>query len=181
MKDVADQKERSVRKPPTTKARERQRQQCREWHRKKYASDPEWARKRNERVKEWTRRQKLLGLCVKCEKKATHSTLCEAHFFSGREDNWRKRRIPMTLPAFFGMFERQGRACRLCQRALSYAQTAVDHCHATGLVRGILCVSCNSALGKLGDTSASLQRVVAYLDGTLEDLPTPEVEEGRNL
>lgn len=39
----------------------------------------------------------------------------------------------------------------------------VDHCHETGVVRGLLCDGCNQAIGRLGDNAESLQRALSYL------------------
>lgn len=51
--------------------------------------------------------------------------------------------------------------CWVC-KAKPFAH--VDHCHETGKVRGVLCGTCNTGLGKLGDNLASLRRAVAYLE-----------------
>lgn len=40
----------------------------------------------------------------------------------------------------------------------------IDHDHENGRVRGVLCIRCNSALGKLGDNTEGLQRAMDYLD-----------------
>jgi hypothetical protein len=40
----------------------------------------------------------------------------------------------------------------------------VDHCHETGKIRGLLCHSCNTGIGKLGDNLEGLQKAVSYLE-----------------
>lgn len=40
---------------------------------------------------------------------------------------------------------------------------AVDHCHTTGVIRGLLCAGCNSGLGYFRDSHAFLERAIAYL------------------
>lgn len=41
----------------------------------------------------------------------------------------------------------------------------VDHCHETGEVRGMLCISCNLALGAFKDDISLLHKAVQYLIG----------------
>jgi hypothetical protein len=56
------------------------------------------------------------------------------------------------------------RCCDLCQRPLkAWRKTHVDHDHATGRFRGVLCAGCNTGLGHLGDTVAGLRRALKYL------------------
>ena len=50
-----------------------------------------------------------------------------------------------------------------CQLCGSEDKLVPDHCHETGKVRGVLCGSCNRALGVLGDTKDSIQNVLTYL------------------
>ena len=45
----------------------------------------------------------------------------------------------------------------------------VDHCHATELVRGVLCAACNTAIGLLGEDIGRLQAAMAYLQRTPAD------------
>ena len=66
----------------------------------------------------------------------------------------------LTPEAYEGLLEGQGGGCALCGGT---TRLAVDHCHDTGVVRGILCISCNVSLGQLGESIESITRVLAYL------------------
>jgi hypothetical protein len=44
----------------------------------------------------------------------------------------------------------------------------VDHDHATGVVRGLLCHGCNIALGAVKDSSATLRKLAYYVDAGTE-------------
>jgi hypothetical protein len=54
--------------------------------------------------------------------------------------------------------------CEICSKLLTTGQRAIDHCHATGAVRGVLCHRCNLTLGKLGDSADLARRMADYLD-----------------
>ena len=60
-----------------------------------------------------------------------------------------------------------------CQFCGNLRRLYLDHDHTTGVFRGYLCFSCNTAFGKLGDTVEKLIRAVDYLQGAsvrLEEL-----------
>lgn len=61
------------------------------------------------------------------------------------------------------MLSAQGERCEICGCALELSKAHVDHCHATSVIRGILCTRCNSLLGMARDSSETLQRAIAYL------------------
>lgn len=67
-------------------------------------------------------------------------------------------------------FMLQGGRCLVCGTDRpSRGKWCIDHCHATGEVRGIVCSPCNLIVGQLGDTAAEIEtaalRVVLYIRG----------------
>lgn len=46
----------------------------------------------------------------------------------------------------------------------------IDHCHKTGVVRGLLCNACNQAIGALGDQYQALVVAAEYLRPTASDV-----------
>lgn len=81
-------------------------------------------------------------------------------------DNWRfKVNYGITLNDYKSIFRKQNGKCAVCrthQRNLTQ-RLSVDHDHVTGKVRGLLCSSCNSAIGKLGDSVRLLKVAIKYL------------------
>lgn len=57
-----------------------------------------------------------------------------------------------------------GDSCVLCGKT-EYLH--IDHDHHTGKVRGMLCISCNTGIGKLGEDPTMLRRAADYLEGAL--------------
>lgn len=64
----------------------------------------------------------------------------------------------------------QGGTCACCGKPPPASgrrkRLAVDHCHTTGKVRGLLCDGCNTGIGSLGDTIPGLNRAIKYLENT---------------
>lgn len=57
-------------------------------------------------------------------------------------------RFGITIEDFNAMFVNQNGCCKICKNMLlKDRNTQVDHCHTTGLVRGLLCHTCNTKLG----------------------------------
>lgn len=46
-------------------------------------------------------------------------------------------------------WEKQGRCCGLTGRPMALADAVVDHCHTTGVIRGVIDRGVNSMLGKI--------------------------------
>jgi hypothetical protein len=76
------------------------------------------------------------------------------------------KRYGITVERFFEILEKQGGKCGICGKTLGKKDrnAVVDHCHGTGVVRGILCVRCNVALGAFGDSCEGLAKAMLYLE-----------------
>lgn len=82
-----------------------------------------------------------------------------------------RRRYGMTTEEFKEMQAAQGYVCAICMQSETAVDCktgglknlAVDHCHATGKIRSLLCWRCNSMLGKVGDDPNLLVAMAEYL------------------
>lgn len=76
------------------------------------------------------------------------------------------RQYGMTPEEYDAMLAQQGGGCALCgaEKGHNGTSLAVDHCHRTGKIRGLLCTKCNTALGHFGDDAYGLRRVLAYIE-----------------
>ncbi len=73
----------------------------------------------------------------------------------------------ITLDQYNALLSQQDNRCAICMSTSTKRKTCpnllVDHCHATGKVRGLLCSTCNSAIGMLEESEQSLTNAISYL------------------
>ena len=75
-----------------------------------------------------------------------------------------KRKYGITLEQYELLYEQQGGLCAICHKECSRGTLlAVDHDHATGAVRGLLCRRCNLGLGNFRDSTTLLYQAIVYL------------------
>ena len=75
-----------------------------------------------------------------------------------------KRVFGITLEDFEAMLSAQGGGCAICGRAAPEGTSLhVDHDHETGVVRGLLCFTCNGALGMFTENEEYLARATDYV------------------
>lgn len=90
-----------------------------------------------------------------------------------RQDRQQRLMYGLAEGQYAEMLEAQGGVCAICKGTNSNGKRlAVDHCHDTGEVRGLLCNNCNGGLGFFGDDAERIRKAVAYLDqftGLLRD------------
>jgi len=74
-----------------------------------------------------------------------------------------RHKYRITIEQYDTLLAAQNGVCAICSRPPGKRHLAVDHCHTTKAVRGLLCVNCNTAVGKLNDDPVLLQRAIDYL------------------
>ncbi len=80
-----------------------------------------------------------------------------------------KRKFGITLEEYDAMVLAQHGVCAACggppgQNSKGKPiRLAIDHCHRTGRVRGLLCANCNVAIGMVDDDIEQLEALIRYL------------------
>ena len=114
---------------------------------------------------------------VRCQEK--YSRLRTRLLHQGKKSHyWSKYGI--TLEQLSALYKAQEGKCACCEVDLPNPATTktkhgrgqwhLDHCHETGVIRGLLCHRCNMGLGMFKDSSLRLQQAIRYLNGGNADL-----------
>ena len=108
----------------------------------------------------WSLTKRGIPLCGDCARKI-------------KLDRYYNKKYGVSYYTILTMFKRQKERCKICGIQLKLPsdkhskvekKACVDHCHDSGDVRGILCNTCNTGLGALGDTKESLAKALKYLE-----------------
>lgn len=73
-------------------------------------------------------------------------------------------RYGLTVEDYDRMIDAQQNRCAICMLETPGKALRVDHDHATGKVRGLLCDSCNNGLGRFKDSPAVLRQAAYYIE-----------------
>lgn len=74
------------------------------------------------------------------------------------------RRYGLTASEWWALLESQDGKCPVCTKRFTLRRrAAIDHDHRTGAVRGLLCLPCNDALGRLHENIDWLWNAFTYL------------------
>ena len=144
--------------------RERYRKNADEWNRKKRERRMKDLEKHREREREYQRR-------------SYHSQCPEARRKRNKE-NWAKNREAIIAKRradrygleegeFEAMLKSQDGVCKICKRPETtgrWRTLSVDHCHGTGVVRGLLCRECNLAVAMLEKHWDRVDLMKAYVE-----------------
>jgi len=77
-----------------------------------------------------------------------------------------KQAFGISIEEYDAMLKLQNGVCAVCfkeELTVRNKNLAVDHCHKTGKIRGLLCSHCNRAIGLLGDNPTVLENALNYL------------------
>lgn len=73
----------------------------------------------------------------------------------------------ITIVEYKEMYENQGGKCAICgthKPNSGRGGLQVDHCHISNKVRELLCVPCNTAIGKMKDDVNVLRKAIEYIE-----------------
>ena len=77
---------------------------------------------------------------------------------------WLQTQYGLSPEEYDYLWDEQEGKCAICRGKCKTGRAlAVDHCHKTGRVRGLLCKNCNSGIGFLCDTYTGVERALNYL------------------
>jgi hypothetical protein len=82
-----------------------------------------------------------------------------------KRDGIIRNQYGITLAQYNSMLEAQNYTCAICGNGdeVEGRRLAIDHCHTTGKVRGLLCGKCNRGLGLFYDNQELLSNAIKYL------------------
>ena len=83
---------------------------------------------------------------------------------SRHRDYQMRRYYGLTVMAADALIKGAGNRCMICRKRERGMRLSIDHCHLTGIVRGVLCRACNTVLGAMADDPKLLRRAADYLE-----------------
>jgi len=120
--------------------------QCQtDYARMKYQTDPDFRERKRSSDKKWSKKESSV-------KKARNRRL--KFYYGIDEDDWND------------LYLSQNGCCAICgiHESKLGVRFHVDHDHETGVVRGLLCLKCNSGLGYFLDNVDFLRNAIGYLE-----------------
>lgn len=134
----------------------------REYRRNKRLNDREWVKKTNNSLRNFFKKNPgKTKQYYKTKTKEQHIRYSLKHSYG------------ITLEKYNEMLLKQNEVCAICKNRdiymdktgqQFYRRLAVDHCHESGKIRGLLCSGCNGGLGLFRDDYKLLEQAIIYLN-----------------
>jgi len=111
--------------------------------------------------------KKSKGKCLRCyskENKKAKANTPAAKAKRRRNKIFGKYKI--TMSQYEALSSKQSGKCAICFASpedIRYGVLCIDHCHKTNKVRGLLCIECNTGLGRFEDKLQILINAINYL------------------
>lgn len=81
-----------------------------------------------------------------------------------KQYNWHKLKLDFSLDDYDALLAKQDGKCAICSGAPPADRSfELDHDHESNKVRGLLCLDCNTGLGKFKDSPFVLEAAIGYL------------------
>ena len=154
--------------PDDPAARKRQRENERDGIR--YATEPQYAERKRAQAKRWGRENTERNRARAAQWAKAHPEIVAERsrkYYLAKAVAMRnafyKTKYGITTNDYDLMLVEQRGKCAICRNESKRHRLCVDHCHDTGKIRGLLCHTCNRAIGLMRDCGDTLQAAAAYV------------------
>lgn len=139
--------------------------------------EQEYRNKNRDRLRKRDREYKAKDYAKNKEKYIVRAKRFYKNNIDKRRNYRLKKLYGITLDQYNQMLINQNFFCKMCKKPESVYSNqgnkikdlSVDHCHKTGIVRGLLCSKCNCLIGYADESLETLQEGMDYLKGFLND------------
>jgi hypothetical protein len=128
-----------------------------EQHRERYAQDEAHRKRKLADNRAWRTEHRDALNAAWSEKWRT-----DAAFRERKAAARRLRKYGLDAEGYERMLDEQGGLCAYCHKPAR--RLVVDHCHATGVVRALLCDRCNMGVGHLEDDPDRMRRAIDRIE-----------------
>ena len=114
-----------------------------------------------------------IKLCIQCKKKVPYCPIKNKEntikYSVTRKSSRLKKRYGIDNSEYQSLLLKQNSCCAICKISINEHENqkgtrfAVDHCHNSNKVRGLLCYKCNMGLGYFNDNPELTQAATNYL------------------
>lgn len=134
---------------------------------KRIATSTKWKLENRERANAWERSDRSKNPEKYREREKKYKT----RNWSELSVNESLRKLGLKNEDFIKLNQEHNGYCKICDqpetsksRSGNIRRLAIDHCHKSGKIRGLLCHECNTMLGKAKDNIDILKSAIQYLE-----------------